>query len=89
MKKKYKHTELSTEKFCVDCGRPLKKRIVEMKPTVNRCFKDHVKHVIENIDQGKFAAQVRKAQRKEAQETEQQTAKPRTRTSRAGVIYHK
>jgi len=39
MKKSYPFTEMSTEKFCIICKKPLKRRIAEEKPTANRCYK--------------------------------------------------
>jgi len=39
MRKSYPHTTLSDKKFCIKCGKPLKKRVAEEKPTVLYCYK--------------------------------------------------
>ena len=39
MKKAHHHKVMSTIKFCKICGKPLKKRIEEQKPSANLCYK--------------------------------------------------
>ena len=45
MRKTYPHNVLS-DKVCVEqgCRQRLKKRLVESKPTLERCYRHHVQH---------------------------------------------
>jgi len=40
MKKPYKHTVLSTDRFCVNpaCRKPLKMNVIARKPTADHCY---------------------------------------------------
>ena len=42
MRKKYPFNMLSEDTFCSICGRPLKKRIAEEKPTADKCYEHHL-----------------------------------------------
>ena len=42
MKKSYPFNVLSKKKKCIDCPKPLKKRIAEEHPKFGRCFSCHV-----------------------------------------------
>ena len=43
MKKKYPFDVLSEEHRCIECGRLLKKRLVEQKKTAKYCYKCWIK----------------------------------------------
>ena len=64
MKKSYPFNELSNKR-CIECGKPLKRRIAEEKPSAGRCYRCHSTRLMKERNREAAEKQREKTERRE------------------------